>query len=127
MSVASKAQARLTIAKEVKAAIKRLLGLKLSTATSSFSFDSVFEPDMMSILCSTRRRSVEQKSRRRRRRKSNHHDSGMWQKGLLYLCGISRINFLALSKKRTQVLSPCLTARFSRSKALQLTSKKSIS
>jgi hypothetical protein len=82
MSVASRAQARLTIASEVKAAIKRPLGLNLSTITSSVSVDSVFEPDMMSILCSTPRRSPEQKTFRKRCRKSKHHGSGE----VLYIC-----------------------------------------
>lgn len=60
MSVASRAQARLTIAREVKAAMKRPLGLNLSTITPSFSVDSVFEADMMSSFCSTPRRSGKQ-------------------------------------------------------------------
>lgn len=97
MSVASRAQARLTIAREVKAAIKRPLGLNLSTAISLFLVNGVFDSDMMSIMmCSTPRRSAEQKIYRRRRRKSKYHDMG---KGVIYFCGVSRISFPVFSKK----------------------------
>jgi hypothetical protein len=65
MSVASRAKARLTIAREMKAAIKRPLGLNLPTETSLFSIDRVFEPDIMSSFCGTPRKSGEQKVYRR--------------------------------------------------------------
>lgn len=50
MSVASRAQAKLTTARELKAAMKRRLGLNFSTATPSFSVNDLSEPDIMLIL-----------------------------------------------------------------------------